>query len=104
MLSLISTGLVFAQGTQTVVSRGTVTSSHGQSLPGVTISVHSPALQGVRSVTSDASGRYILRALPPGDYTVTFTLTGMETIEKKVVAELGHTIPVDAVMSVNVQE
>jgi hypothetical protein len=104
LFSLLGSGLAFAQGTQTVVITGKVTSSDGQSLPGVGISVRSPALQGARSAISDATGGYILRALPPGDYTVTFTLTGMGTIEKKVVAELGHTIPVDAVMSVNVQE
>ncbi|NJL28403.1 MAG: TonB-dependent receptor, partial [Thermoanaerobaculia bacterium] len=35
-----------------------------------------PALQGARSATTDAGGRYRLTLLPPGTYTVTFTLSG----------------------------
>ena len=46
-------------------------------LPGVTVEAASPALiEKVRTVVTDASGRYKITELRPGTYTVTFTLPG----------------------------
>src|SRR5947199_1813334 len=58
----------FAQTTGTLV--GTVTSG-GSPLPGATVTVASPALQGVRTTVSGANGDYSVPALPPGKYSVT---------------------------------
>jgi hypothetical protein len=70
------------QGIQTGVITGVVTSADGLSVPGATVSVASPALQGVRSTTTDVNGVYTLRGLPPGAYTVTIELSGFRTITK----------------------
>jgi hypothetical protein len=45
-------------------------------LPGVLVEARSPALQGVKTATSDADGSFVLTLLPPGTYTVTAALQG----------------------------
>lgn len=97
ILSLM-TGAAFAQGTQTGVISGTVTSSDGASLPGVTVTVKSNALIGTRSAVSDTNGGYIFKGLPPGAYEVTFELSSFTTVKKSVQLALGATIPTNAEM------
>jgi hypothetical protein len=60
---------------------GSVKDTSGAVLPGVTVEAASPALiEKVRSVTTDAQGRYTIVDLRPGIYTLTFTLTGFATL------------------------
>src|SRR5215203_1838830 len=60
---------------------GLVTDESGAVLPGVTVSVTSPALQ-VRAVSAVTAvdGEYRLTALPIGVYEVEFALQGFQTI------------------------
>jgi hypothetical protein len=96
---------VYAQGTQTGTLSGSVSASDGSALPGVTVSITSPALQGERATVSDASGSYTFRGLPPGDYKVRFALAGFGTVEKSVPVALGSYALADSSMSVaNVEE
>lgn len=55
---------------------GNVTDTTGASLPGVTVEVRSPALQGVRSGVTGTDGAYRFALLPPGTYEVRFALDG----------------------------
>ena len=56
---------------------GTVTDTTGLVLPGVTVETRSTADAGkVRTVVSDATGRFTFPALAPGTYDVTFLLSG----------------------------
>src|SRR5262245_30128479 len=56
---------------------GIVRDASGAVLPGVTVEAASPALiEKVRNVVSDSEGRYRITGLRPGDYTLTFTLSG----------------------------
>src|SRR4030095_6428280 len=66
LLVLASAASAFAQGTQTATLSGTVLSSDKQPLPGVTVSVKSPALLGVRTAVTDTNGGYIFKGLPSG--------------------------------------
>jgi hypothetical protein len=91
---------VYAQGTQMGSLSGTVSSTDGASLPGVTVTVTSPALQGERSTVSDASGAYSFRNLPPGNYKVRFTLAGFGTVDKAVSVTLSGFAVADTAMSV----
>ena len=60
---------------------GSVKDTSGAILPGVTVEAASPALiEKVRSVVTDAQGRYTIVDLRPGIYTLTFTLTGFATL------------------------
>jgi outer membrane receptor protein involved in Fe transport len=45
-------------------------------IPGATLSLSSPALQGSRTAISTENGEYIFRFLPPGDYEVSVELDG----------------------------
>jgi outer membrane receptor protein involved in Fe transport len=90
----------FAQGLQTGIISGTITTDDGLSLPGATVTVTSPGLQGARTTVTDVNGNYVLRGLPPGDYTVTIELTGMTTRTERTVVALGRTTTVDAVLAV----
>jgi outer membrane receptor protein involved in Fe transport len=59
--------------------RGRVTDAEGAALPGVTIIARSDALIRERATTSDATGAWTLRDLPPGDYRVVAQMQGYVT-------------------------
>ena len=96
-------GVAIGQGTTATVA-GTVT-AEGQPIPGVLVTVSSPALQGTRTAATGSSGSYSISGLPPGDYTVTFELSGMQTKTQKVRLILAQTTRADEALSVSgVQE
>ncbi|HEV7573879.1 MAG TPA: TonB-dependent receptor [Thermoanaerobaculia bacterium] len=101
LIVVLLAGSAFAQGTQTATLEGTVTGADGTPMPGVTVTVTSPALMGDRTAISLASGDYVLRGLPPGDYHITFTLEGMKAKDVQKTLPLGASTRVDAKMSVN---
>jgi TonB dependent receptor/Carboxypeptidase regulatory-like domain/TonB-dependent Receptor Plug Domain len=74
----------FAQTTGGIVGR--VTDEQGGVLLGVTVEARSPSLQGARVATTDGTGTYRLTLLPPGDYTVLFTLEGFASETRKPVS------------------
>ena len=75
----------FAQQTGTLA--GVVRDAQGAVLPGVTVTVTSPALiGGARSVVTGEAGAYQLAAIPPGEYAVTYELTGFGTLKREGVA------------------
>jgi len=60
---------------------GLVKDSSGAVLPGVSVEASSPALiERVRTVVTDAQGRYAIVDLRPGLYKVTFTIQGFSTL------------------------
>ena len=69
---------------------GAVQDDTGGVLPGVTVEVASPALiEGIRTAFTDGEGRYNVTPLPPGTYSVTFTLPGFSTIIREGVELTG---------------
>ncbi|WP_257312501.1 TonB-dependent receptor [Geothrix fuzhouensis] len=78
---------LYSQGTQTANITGTVVDAAGAPLAGVVVRLTSPALQGVRTYTTDATGKFIARLLPPGFYTIQYTKDGLET--RKITEQLG---------------
>jgi len=94
-----------AQGVQTGVLSGVVESNDGAPLPGVTVTVTSPALQGERTAVTDSSGAYILRGLPPGEYRVKMSLAGFGDVERSMQLALGNASTFNATLAVaTVQE
>ena len=67
-------------------------------LPGVTVTVTSPSMQGARTSVTGANGDYILAFLPPGDYHVKFDLQGFQTIDTTVKVNAAQTQRLDATM------
>lgn len=76
---------------------GTVTDDTGAALPGVTVTISSPALQGTRTTVTDESGAYRFHGLPPGEYKVRAELSGMAVVERTVQAGLGSSARTDIV-------
>ena len=63
---------------------GVVRDPSGAVLPGVTVEAASPALiEKVRTAVSDGQGQYKIVDLVPGQYTVTFTLTGFSPLKRE---------------------
>ena len=76
----------FAQVVNATIA-GIVRDTSGGVLPGVTVEVSSPALiDKVRSTVTDNAGQYRIPALPPGTYTVRFSLPGFSTVSQEGVA------------------
>ena len=65
---------------------------------GVTVTVASPAMQGIRTTVTGESGDYIFTFVPPGEYQVKFELQGFETIETTVRINAAQTHRLDATM------
>ena len=99
---LLAGAALHAQTTGGVAGR--VTDSSGGGLPGVTVEARSPALQGVRMTLSDADGSYRFALLPPGEYTLAYTLTGFAAESRRVTVGLGRDASLDVVMRPAVTE
>lgn len=79
---------------------GTVNDGDGSPLPGVTVTVSSPALQGTRSAVTNAAGEYGFPLLPPGEYRVEYSLPSFEPLVRQgVVVNLDQATKVGVVLS-----
>src|SRR5207247_240683 len=71
----------------------------GRLRPGATGEASSPALiEGTRTSSTDNAGSYRIVDLRPGEYTVTFTLTGFRSVKRD-----GITLPASFTATVNVE-
>jgi len=79
---------------------GTITDPTGAVLPGVTVTVTSPALQVPQVVAvTDAQGQYRITPLPVGTYTITYELPGFQGIKQEgVQLEVGFVAKLDQVL------
>src|SRR4051812_48521741 len=101
LLALLAPGSsARAQGIQTGTITGTVQSADGLSLPGVTVTVSSPVLQGQRSTTTDVNGVYLIHGLPAGTYAVSFDMPSFKAAKKEnVELNVGSTVDVGQTMA-----
>lgn len=89
---------------QSVIT-GTVKDSSGAVMPGVSVEAASPALiEGSRTAVTDASGLYRIVDLRPGNYTLTFTLQGFNTIKRELELSSNFTATIDVALSVGALE
>jgi Carboxypeptidase regulatory-like domain len=89
-----------ASAQQTGSISGKAVDTGGAILPGVTVEASSDVLPSARVTTTGAHGEFSLPALPPGNYTVTFTLSGMLTVTRKAQVQLSQDTVVDAELGV----
>ena len=89
-LALATPGMAQQTGSIT----GTVSGPDG-ALPGVTIEADGDVLPRSRVVVTGEGGRYTMRLLPPGNYTLTYTLDGLETETRELVVQLQQTSTVN---------
>src|SRR5688572_19271617 len=79
---------------------GKVTDSSGAAVPGATVTAASPNLQGARTAVSSEFGDYAIPLLPPGDYSVRFELSGVQTVTRAAAVAPTQTVALDAVLAV----
>ena len=93
----------FAQTTGSI--EGRVDVQTGGPLPLVQVEAKGPALQGSRTATTDAQGRYKLSLLPPGTYEVTFAKQGFAPdTRKEVTVQLDRDTTLDVALKLSMEE
>ncbi len=107
-LALLSTLIVIVLGVAPLARaqttgeiRGQVKDSTGAVLPGVGVEAKSPALQGIKSAFTGPDGSYRLSLLPPGEYTVTFSIAGFGPVRKNAAVQLDKTVVVEATLALS---
>src|SRR5512138_1723734 len=89
-----------AFGATTGTFFGAITDSDGSALPGVTVTITSPVLQGSRTATTNAAGEYNFPLLPPGEYRAEYTLASFETVVRTgVVVNLDQSTKVNVTLA-----
>jgi len=101
-ISLITS--VLAQR-QTGSLTGAILDEQESRLPGVSLTVSSPALMGTQSFTSTNNGNYRFPALPPGTYDITCELDGFQTVIRKgIIISVGKTTTINIIMELSAVE
>jgi hypothetical protein len=107
VLAVLALVLTFVAPGYSQIQTGTITGrasdTSGALIPGVEVSVSSPALiGGARTAPTDETGTYRFTLLPPGTYRVTFALPGFKTLNIDGVNVLaGGTITINGPMEVS---
>ena len=78
-MTLAVSGVARAQSSYTAAVRGVVTDASGGAIPGATVTVTESDRNVPHTVTTDSEGRYVVTALPPGQYRLAVELSGFKT-------------------------
>jgi hypothetical protein len=98
LLVLLGVTASFAQQTGSI--QGKVTDASGGVLPGVTVEAKSNVLPTPRATVTGPDGVYQLPALPPGQYTITFSLSGFQTVARQGEVQLAQFTAIDTKLAV----
>ncbi|MEO8431014.1 MAG: TonB-dependent receptor [Acidobacteriota bacterium] len=100
MVGLISVPLLAQTTSTTGALIAVITDADGKGLPGVTVSITSPSLQGARSTTTNANGEATFPQIAPGNYRVESALSGFESqIRDTIVVSLTKVTKVNLTMT-----
>ncbi len=92
----------FAQTNPTGTISGRIADQQGLAVPGASVTVQSPALQGARTATTSANGDYILPFLPVADdYVVTVEMSGFKAMKQSARVTMGQTTTVNVTLAVS---
>jgi len=100
LLALLFPTALFAQASGTGAVTGRVTDSSGGVLPGVTVTMKSPAALGQFTAVTDAQGLYRIVNLAPAAYEVRAELQGFQTVVQQVAVRVASTQVVDFSLAV----
>src|SRR2546427_1977652 len=81
---LLTGGAALAQTVSSTTGAidGKVTDTSSAVLPGVTVTISSPAMMGSRNTVTNPTGDFRFTAITPGDYVATFELPGFVTMKR----------------------
>ena len=84
---------------------GTVTDEEGNPLPGVTVEATSPRLMGSATTVTDTSGKYRLISLPPGTYSISYSLAAFKSvIRQDIIIRINQNYTVNIAMEIGAIE
>jgi len=106
LVLLLAVPVLFAQSNTAGSVAGTVKDASGGALPGVTVELAGPAMQGTRSAVTGGSGEYRFVNVPPGEgYKVTANLSGFAPQTKTIAhVYLGQEAGIEFTMRAAVSE
>src|SRR4051812_3810945 len=100
ILLLLGTSAYAQEFTGTVDGR--VNDSTGAVVPGVTVTLSGPAIQGIRTAITGETGAYRFTLIPTGTYTVKFELPGFKTlIREGIIVSVLKTTSINAALEVS---
>jgi hypothetical protein len=100
VLSLtIFSATIYAQSANGIIE-GTVTDTSGAVVPNATVTITNKADNGVRTVTTNATGVYSAPALLAGEYAVKAEVSGFKTVVRDATVNAGGDITVNLALSV----
>jgi len=81
---------------------GTVTDTEGQFLPGATVELSGEKLLGgVRSIMTNDKGKFRFPNLMPGEYEITVTLQGFQTVKRtRLLVTIAGTVTADVTLNI----
>src|SRR5262245_38399934 len=83
------------------VLTGRIEDTSAARIPGVTVTVTSPAIQSARDTVTDESGNYRMANLPPGTYTVKYELPGFKALVREgIIVSAGGTVTINPQLEV----
>jgi len=103
----LSLGLATASFGQATTGsiKGTITDEEGNSLPGVSVTVSSPAMMGIKTYVTTETGSFRFPALPVGHYTIKVELPGFQTVVRgEVIVRVGMALTIDTTMAMTTIE
>jgi hypothetical protein len=98
------TSAILAQE-QTGSIKGAITDNEGNFLPGVTVTVTSPALMGSQSYVTAGTGAFRFPSLPPGNYKLVAEISGFKKfVRENIAIRVGMVATLDIQMEVTALE
>src|SRR6185503_188816 len=74
----------------------------GATVPGVTVEARNAETNLARTMVTEGDGRFVFLQLPPGNYKLTFSLSGFATlVQENLPLTVGQAITIPAVMKVS---
>jgi hypothetical protein len=103
-LLAVGRGVAAAGAADTGSVSGMVFDPAGQPIAEVTVTVSGDRPPVRRDVQTDANGRFLFEYLLPGEYALVFDKTGVGSVRRVAVIEVGRDTQVDIVLGLSVQE
>ena len=105
VLALVASATAGSAQVQTGEIVGRATDNSGAVLPGVTVTISSPALIQPQTAVTTETGSYRFTRIPIGAYTVRFELPGFKTrVYEGIQITIGFTAEINAVMEISAVE